>query len=172
MSYISDVAVNGYGWLTADQMVQGLGLAESTPGPLIMVTQYVGFIGAWNDPGPYSPLLYGTLGALITTYVTFLPCFLFVFSLAPYVESLANDRRLRAALMGVTAAVVGVIANLAVFFAGKVLFPGGVSVEGLDLFALVVAGVSLVILLRFKVPIYLLVPAGAVAGMVWTLITL
>lgn len=172
LSYISDVAVNGYGWLTADQMVQGLGLAESTPGPLIMVTQYVGFIGAWNDPGPYSPLLYGTLGALITTYVTFLPCFLFVFSLAPYVESLANDRRLRAALMGVTAAVVGVIANLAVFFAGKVLFPGGVSVEGLDLFALVVAGVSLVILLRFKVPIYLLVPAGAVAGMVWTLITL
>jgi chromate transporter len=74
LSYVADVAVNGYGWLTADQMVQGLGLAESTPGPLIMVTQYVGFIGAWNDPGPFSPLLYGTLGALITTYATFRSC--------------------------------------------------------------------------------------------------
>ena len=95
LSYISDVAVNQYGWLTADQMVQGLGLAESTPGPLIMVTQYVGFIGAWNDPGPFAPLLYGTLGALITTYATFLPCFLFIFLLAPYIELLANDRRLQ-----------------------------------------------------------------------------
>src|SRR5215218_10200554 len=95
LSYVADVAVNHYGWLTADQMVQGLGLAESTPGPLIMVTQYVGFIGAWNDPGPFSPLLYGTLGALITTYATFLPCFLFIFFLAPYIELLANDRRLK-----------------------------------------------------------------------------
>jgi chromate transport protein ChrA len=88
-------------------MVQGLGLAESTPGPLIMVTQYVGFIGAWNDPGPFSPLLYGTLGALVTTYATFLPCFLFIFFLAPYIELLSNDSRLRAILVGVTAAVVG-----------------------------------------------------------------
>src|SRR5215207_8739968 len=123
LSYVADVAVNDYGWLTADQMVQGLGLAESTPGPLIMVTQYVGFIGAWNDPGPFSPLLYATLGAAVTTYATFLPCFLFIFLLAPYIELLANDRRLRAILVGVTAAVVGVIANLAVFFATRVLFP-------------------------------------------------
>ncbi len=170
LSYVADVAVNGYGWLTADQMVQGLGLAESTPGPLIMVTQYVGFIGAWNDPGPYAPLLYGTLGALITTYVTFLPCFLFIFLLAPYIELLANDRRLRAILIGVTAAVVGVIANLAVFFATKVLFPDGVSLAGLDVFALVVAVISFAILQRFKVPIYLLVPVGALIGMVWTLL--
>lgn len=169
LSYISNVAVNSYGWLTADQMVQGLGLAESTPGPLIMVTQYVGFLGAWNSPGGFDPLLYGILGALITTYVTFLPCFLFIFLLAPYIELLANNRRLRAALMGVTAAVVGVIANLAVFFAGRVLFPEGVSLGGLDLFALTVAGVSFFVLQRFKVPIYLMVPAGAVAGMVWTL---
>ena len=136
-------------------MVQGLGLAESTPGPLIMVTQYVGFIGAWNDPGPFAPLLYGTLGALITTYATFLPCFLFIFLLAPYIELLANDRRLRAVLVGVTAAVVGVIANLAVFFATQVLFPDGVSLQGLDVFALIVAVVSFVVLQRFKVPIYL-----------------
>lgn len=170
LSYISDVAVNGYGWLTADQMVQGLGLAESTPGPLIMVTQYVGFLGAWNDPGPFAPLLYATLGAAITTYATFLPCFLFIFLLAPYVELLSNDRRLRAILVGVTAAVVGVIANLAVFFATRVLFPDGVSVGGLDVFALVVAVASFVVLQRFKVPIYLMVPAGALLGMVWTLL--
>src|ERR687897_26115 len=170
LSYIAEVAVNQYGWLTADQMVQGLGLAESTPGPLIMVTQYVGFIGAWNDPGPFSPLLYATLGAAITTYVTFLPCFLFIFLLAPYIELLANDRRLKAILIGVTAAVVGVIANLAVYFATQVLFPDGFSWVGLDVFALVVASVSFVVLQRYKIPIYLMVPVGAVLGMAWTLL--
>jgi chromate transporter len=170
LSYVSDVAVGHYGWLSADQMVQGLGLAESTPGPLIMVTQYVGFIGAWNDPGPFSPLLYGTLGALITTYATFLPCFLFIFFLAPYIELLANDQRLRAILIGVTAAVVGVIANLAVYFAMQVLFPDGISLAGLDVFALVVAVVSFLVLQRYKVPIYLMVPASAVLGMAWTLL--
>lgn len=170
LSYVADVAVNGYGWLTADQMVQGLGLAESTPGPLIMVTQYVGFIGSWNDPGPFSPLLYGTLGALITTYATFLPCFLFIFLLAPYIELLANNRHLKAVLIGVTAAVVGVIANLAVYFATHVLFSDGISAAGLDVFALVVAVVSFVVLQRYKVPIYLMVPVGAVLGMVWTLL--
>jgi chromate transporter len=169
LSYISDVAVNQYGWLTADQMVQGLGLAESTPGPLIMVTQYVGFFGAWNDPGAFSPLLYATLGAAITTYATFLPCFLFIFLLAPYIELLANNRRLQAILVGVTAAIVGVVANLAVFFATKVLFPDGFSVARLDVFALVVAIVSFVVLQRFKPPIYLLVPVGAVLGMLWTI---
>ena len=168
LSYISEVAVHGYGWLTADQMVQGLGLAESTPGPLIMVTQYVGYIGAWNAPGPFAPLLYGTLGALITTYATLLPCFLFIFLLAPYVELLARNRRLKAVLVGITAAVVGVIANLAAYFATQVLFPDGVSLQGLDVYALVVAVVSSVVLQRFKVPIYVMVPAGAVVGMVWT----
>jgi chromate transporter len=168
LSYISDVAVSQYGWLTADQMVQGLGLAESTPGPLIMVTQYVGFFGAWNDPGSFSPLLYGTLGAAITTYATFLPCFLFIFLLAPYIELLANNRRLRAVLVGVTAAIVGVVANLAVFFASRVLFPDGLSLAGIDLFALAVAIVSFAVLQRYKPPIYLMVPVGALLGMVWT----
>ena len=170
LSYISDVAVNSYRWLTADQMVQGLGLAESTPGPLIMVTQYVGFFGGWNNPGPFDPLLYATLGAAITTYATFLPCFLFIFLLAPYIELLANDRRLRAILVGVTAAIVGVVANLAVFFATRVLFPDGVSIAGLDVFALVVAVVSFVVLQRFKVPVYLIVPIGALVGMMWILL--
>jgi len=166
LSYIADVAVNYYGWLSAEQMVQGLALAESTPGPLIMVTQYVGFLGAWKFSGAFDPLLYGTLGALTTTYATFLPCFLFIFLLAPYIELLGRERRLQAALAGVTAAVVGVIANLAVFFGGNVLFPHG----GLDAFALILAAVSFVLLQRFKVPIYLMVPAGAVVGMVWTLL--
>ena len=170
LSYVSDVAVNGYGWLTADQMVQGLGLAESTPGPLIMVTQYVGFFGAWNNAGAFNPLLYGTLGAAITTYATFLPCFMFIFLLAPYIELLANDRRLRAILVGVTAAIVGVIANLAVFFASRVLFPDGFSLGGLDVFALVVAVISFVVLQSYRAPIYLMVPVGAVVGMVWTLL--
>ena len=171
LSYISNVAVNDYGWLTADQMVQGLGLAESTPGPLIMVTQYVGFLGAWNKaPEGFDPLLYGTLGGLLTTYVTFLPCFLFIFLLAPYIELLAENQKIRAALTGVTAAVVGVIANLAVFFAGRVLFPNGVSLQGLDVFALIVAVASFVVLQRFKVPIYIMVPIGALLGMAWTLL--
>ena len=171
LSYVADVAVNTYAWLTTEQMVQGLGLAESTPGPLIMVTQYVGFLGAWNFSGPYDPLLYSTLGAAITTYVTFLPCFFFIFLLAPYIELLANNRRIQAALVGVTAAVVGVIANLAVFFASNVLFPEGFSVGRLDVFALVVAVVSFATLQRFKVPIYVMVPVGALAGMAWTLLT-
>ena len=166
LTYISNAAVNGYGWLSAGQMVQGLGLAESTPGPLIMVTQYVGFLGAWKFNGPFDPLLYGTLGALTTTYVTFLPCFLFIFLLAPYVELLSRNRRIGAALAGVTAAVVGVIANLAVFFGGRVLFPDG----ALDLFALSLAAVTFVVLQRFKTPIFVLVPIGALAGMVWTLL--
>ena len=120
LGYVGDVAVNDYGWLTADQMVQGLGLAESMPGPLIMVTQYVGFFGASNNPGTLDPLLYGTLGSAITTYATFLPYSMFIFLLAPNIELLANDRRLRAILVGVTAAIVDVIADLAVFFASRV----------------------------------------------------
>jgi chromate transporter len=168
LSFIADVAVNSYGWLSADQMVQGLALAESTPGPLIMVTQYVGFFGAWNNPAVgYDPLFYGILGALTTTYVTFLPCFLFIFLGAPYIELLAENRRLQAALVGVTAAVVGVIANLAVFFSERVLFP---EETGLDLFAFGVAAASFFLLQRVGIPIHFLVPLGALAGMVWTLL--
>jgi chromate transporter len=116
--------------------------------------------------GPFDPLLYGALGALTTTYVTFLPCFLFVFLLAPYIELLGHNRRLQAALAGVTAAVVGVIANLAAFFGGNVLLPGG----ELDAFALGLAIVAFILLQRFKLPIYLAIPAGAIVGMVWTLL--
>jgi chromate transporter len=113
-------------------------------------------------------LLYGTLGAAITAYATFLPCFLFIFLLAPYIELLANNHRLRAILVGVTAAIVGVVANLAVFFASRVLFPDGFSLAGLDVFALTVGIISFVVLQRFKPLIYLMVPVGALLGMLWT----
>ena len=167
LSYIAHVAVNVYGWLTAAQMIQGLALAESTPGPLIMVTQYVGFIGAWNQAHGLSPLANGVLGALITTYVTFLFCFMFIFVGAPYVEALAGNRRIQAALVGVTSAVVGVILNLATFFGARVLFPAD---HGLDLLALVLALASFAAIVRFHLPIQYLVPSGAVIGMAFRLL--
>ncbi|OGR10238.1 MAG: chromate transporter, partial [Desulfobacula sp. GWF2_41_7] len=139
LSYITDVAVSN-GWLTAKQMLIGLGLAESTPGPLIMVTQFVGFLGAWHLPDGLTPLTAGILGALITTYVTFLPSFFFIFAGAPFIESMAGNRRLQASLTGVTAAVVGVVLNLAVWFGYKVILPNGGS---MDYFALASAIISL-----------------------------
>jgi chromate transporter len=165
LSYITDVAV-GNGWLTTPQMLIGLGLAESTPGPLIMVTQYVGFLAAWNLPGDLAPLTAGILGALITTYVTFLPCFFFIFTGAPFIEAMAGNRRLQAALTGVTAAVVGVVLNLAVWFAHKVILTNG----GLDLFALISAGVSLFLLQKFHLPVHYLVPLGAAVGVIWRIL--
>jgi chromate transporter len=167
LTYIADVAVNQYEWLTTSEMVRGLGLAESTPGPLIMVTQYVGFMGAWKFHGEFPPTLYGTFGALVTTYVTFLPCFMFIFLGAPYIEFLARQERLQAALTGVTAAVVGVIANLALFFGSSVLFPD----DGpLDVFALVLAVVAFLLLRLLHLQIYWVVPLGAVVGMLWILL--
>ncbi|MCA1644316.1 MAG: chromate efflux transporter [Chloroflexi bacterium] len=168
LSYIADVAVNTYGWLTAAEMVRGLGLAESTPGPLIMVTEYVGFVAAWkNAPADMPRLLHATLGGLITVYATFLPTFLFIFLGAPYIEWLSSNRRLQAALTGVTAAVVGVIANLAVFFGMRVLFPES---GGFDAFAAVLATAAFAGLRRFAFPTYWLVPVGALAGMFWVLL--
>jgi chromate transporter len=162
LSYITDVAVSS-GWLSAQQMLIGLGLAESTPGPLIMVTQYVGFLGAWNLPNGLSPLTAGILGALLTTHVTFLPCFFFIFAGAPFIEAMAGSQPLQAALTGVTAAVVGVVLNLAVWFGYKVVLPNG----GADAFAVVSAVVSLVLLQRFHFPVHGLVPIGAVVGVIW-----
>ena len=167
LSYVADVAVHHDHWLTPAQMVQGLALAESTPGPLIMVTQFVGFLGAWNHPGGSDPLLNGILGALVTTYVTFLPCFFFIFAGAPYVERLAGNRRLQAALTGVTAAVVGVVLNLAVTFGGKVLLP---ETGRPDLFALAMALLAGVALWRLRPPVHWLVAAGALLGMARVLV--
>ncbi|MCG8564610.1 MAG: chromate transporter, partial [Desulfobacterales bacterium] len=166
LSYIAQVGVEN-GWLTAQQMLTGLGLAESTPGPLIMVTQFVGFVGAWTLPGELSPLAAGIIGALVTTYVTFLPCFFFIFAGAPYIEAMAGNQKLQAALTGVTASVVGVILNLSIWFGHKVLFPENM---GFDFFALGLAGISLVLLQKFHFPIQYLVPLGALAGMAWKLL--
>ena len=122
LAYVADQAVNVYGWLAPGEMVRGLALAESTPGPLIMVVQFVAFVGAYRDPGSLDPWVAAVIASLLVTWVTFVPCFLFVFLGAPYVERLRSNEQLAAALTGITAAVVGVIANLAVFFALNTLF--------------------------------------------------
>jgi chromate transporter len=122
LAYVAQRAVEVFHWLAPAEMVRGLALAETTPGPLIMVVQFVAFVGAYRHPGSLDPWLAATLGALLTTWVTFVPCFIFVFLGAPYVERLRTNQGLSAALTGVTAAVVGVIANLAVYFAIHTLF--------------------------------------------------
>jgi chromate transporter len=122
LTYVAQQAVERFGWVTPAQMVDGLGLAESTPGPLIMVVQFVGFLAAYQAAGGAHPLLMGTLGALLTVWVTFVPCFLWIFLGAPYVERLRGNVALASALAAITAAVVGVIANLALWFALHVLF--------------------------------------------------
>jgi len=168
LSYITDVAVSS-GWLTAKQMLIGLGLAESTPGPLIMVTQFVGFVGGWTLPEGLAPLTAGILGALITTYVTFLPSFFFIFAGAPFIEAMAGNQRLQAALTGVTAAVVGVVLNLAVWFGYKVILPNG---GGPDIFALISTLVSFLLLQKYHIPIQYMVPLGAALGVVWQWVVL
>jgi chromate transporter len=122
LAYVAQQAVEHYHWLTAGEMLDGLGLAETTPGPLIMVLQFVGFLAAFRDAGGMPPLLAATLGGLLATWVTFIPCFLWIFAGAPYVETLRNNKALSTALAAITAAVVGVILNLAVWFAVNVIF--------------------------------------------------
>ena len=115
-------SVQGFGWLAPREMADGLGLAETTPGPLILVTQYVGFLAAWRAPQPFDPMTAAVLGAGLTTWVTFAPCFLWIFAFAPWIARMEHSTRLKAALAAVTAAVVGVIGNLALWFATHVLF--------------------------------------------------
>ena len=122
LSYVAQAAVGHYGWLTAQDMVRGLGLAETTPGPLIMVVQFVAFLGAFRDPSGLDPWAAAVVASLLVVWVTFVPGFLFIFVGAPYVERLRDNESIAAALAGVTAAVVGVIANLALYFAVHTLF--------------------------------------------------
>ena len=122
LAYMAQQAVETHHWMTAPEMVDGLGLAETTPGPLILVTQFVGFLAAFRDAAPFSPVMAGTLGAAMTTWVTFTPSMLWIFAGAPFVEQLRANRRLSGALAAITAAVVGVILNLTVWFALHVLF--------------------------------------------------
>lgn len=164
LPYVAQMAVEKFGWLSQTQMMAGLGLAETTPGPLIMVLQFVGFVAAWQNPGDLSPLVAGTLGALVTTWVTFLPCFLFVFIGAPHVEGLRERPGLSTALTGITAAVVGVILNLAIWFAWHALAPAG---KSFDYFVAVVAIGAWVAMERFKIGV---IPTLAVCAALGILI--
>ena len=122
LAYVAQQAVEHYHWLDAREMLDGLGMAETTPGPLIMVLQFVGFMAAYREPGTLSPMMAGTLGGLLATWVTFTPCFLWIFLGAPFIETLRGNKGLAGALTAITAAVVGVILNLSVWFALHTVF--------------------------------------------------
>ncbi|MFN9581016.1 MAG: chromate efflux transporter [Novosphingobium sp.] len=122
LAYMAQEAVSGFGWLQPGEMADGLGLAETTPGPLILVAQFVGYLAAFRAPEPFTPLVAGILGAALTTWVTIAPCFLWIFAFAPWIERMERAVRLKGALAAITASVVGVIGNLALWFGGHVLF--------------------------------------------------
>jgi chromate transporter len=178
LAYLAQAAVSSYGWLAPGEMLDGLGLAETTPGPLILVTQFVGFLAAYRQPGALDPLAAGVLGAVLTTWVTFVPCFLWIFLGAPYMEALRGRPALDGALAAITAAVVGVVLNLAVWFALHVLFrtltplrwrpvellvPEWASFEPL---ALLVAAAALVAMLRFHLGMLPTLAASALFGVI------
>jgi chromate transporter len=177
LAYVAQQAVETFGWLSAREMLDGLGLAETTPGPLIMVTQFVGFLAAYRAPGGLDPLVAATLGAMMTTWVTFVPCFIWIFLGAPYIERLRQNRALSAALAAITAAVVGVILNLAIWFALHVLFGtlldvtlGPVRVElpqldTVDPVASMLAVAAAVALFRFRTGVIPTLLVCALAGM-------
>ena len=163
LSYVAQAAVTGYGWLQPGEMLTGLGMAETTPGPLIMVVQFVGFMAGYRNPGTLSPLTAATAAAAITTWVTFAPCFFFIFAGAPFIERLRGNRSLSAALSAITAAVVGVILNLAVWFAIHTLFREVGSeyraclriltprLASIDLAALALMVLGLLLIFRFRI---------------------
>ncbi|WP_408902573.1 chromate efflux transporter [Methylobacterium radiotolerans] len=176
LAYVAQQAVEHYGWLNPGEMLDGLGMAETTPGPLIMVTQFVGFLAAYRAPGSLPPLLAGTLGGLLTTWVTFAPCFLWIFVGAPYVERLRGNQALAGALSAITAAVVGVILNLAVWFALHTVFSetrpvvaGPVRFDlpvlsSLNPWAFVLAAAAVLAVFRFKVGMIPTLAACSAAG--------
>jgi len=176
LAYVAQQAVESYGWLHPGEMLDGLGMAETTPGPLIMVLQFVGFMGAYRDPGALSPLMAGTLGGLLATWVTFVPCFLFIFLGAPFIEVLRGNKALHGALSAITAAVVGVVLNLAIWFAVHTLFRETRPVRGLgfefdapvfhtvDVWALLLSAAAVVAMFRFKVGMIPTLAACSAAG--------
>ena len=163
LAYVTQAAAGSFGWITHAQAIDGLALAETTPGPLIMVLQFIGFMAGWNHPAAQSQITSGTAGALVATYATFLPCFVFVFAGGPYIEMLRGNRALTAALSGVTAAVVGVILNLALVFGGTVIWPDGLT-GGTNWFALLVSVGAFIALRRFKADVVWVVVIGGLIG--------
>ena len=182
LAYVAQEAVGSFGWLRPGEMLDGLGMAETTPGPLIMVTQFVGFLAAFRDAGPLSPLVAATLGAILTTWVTFVPCFLWIFAGAPFVERLRGNKALSSALTAITAAVVGVILNLALWFAIHTLFrqvrsvatPTGAIdlpvLASIDLPAALLAAAALIAVFRFKMGVLPVLAASAAIGAAYTLL--
>jgi len=172
LSYMAQQAVEHYHWLKPDEMLVGLGLAETTPGPLISVVQFVGFLAAARQPGGLDPMVAGTLGGLIAMWSTFVPSFLWIFAGGPYVEALTGNRRLNAALSAVTAAVVGVILNLAVWLALHVLFRETMRIGFLNLpvpgsvnwAALAIALAAMVAIFRFRAGVVTVLAASCLAG--------
>jgi chromate transporter len=167
LPYVSQQAVQQYHWLGPGEMLDGLGLAETTPGPLIMVLQFVGFLGAWHHPGTLNPLLAGTLGALMTTWTTFVPCFLWIFIGAPHIEQLHGNKALTTTLSAVTAAVVGVILNLAIWFGLHVLIP---SPNHIDWFACVLSAILFGGLVKWKWNVVPVVLCAGALGLVYKLL--
>lgn len=167
LAYIAQAGVAQYFWLTAPQMMDGLGLAETTPGPLIMVVQFVGFMAGWNHPGALSPLIGGILGSLVATYVTFLPYFLFIFLGGPYIEKFRGNRRLSAALSSITAAVVGVVLNLAVWFGIHVLRQETVE---FNWFGAILGALAFVALQLGKWSIVIVILCSRGVGLAWFLV--
>lgn len=164
LAYMAQAAVEQFHWLAPGEMADGLGLAETTPGPLILVTQFTGFLAAFRDAAPFSPLLAGTLGALVTLWVTFAPCFLWIFACAPWMERLERMAGLQAALAAVTAAVVGVVANLALWFGLHVLFPGE-RLEAFDWRAALIGVLAALLLFRMKRGVIEVLAVSALAGL-------
>jgi chromate transporter len=176
LAYVAQQAVENYHWLKPGEMLDGLGMAETTPGPLIMVLQFVGFMAAFRDAGTLSPMLAGTLGGLLATWVTFAPCFLWIFLGAPFIEKLRGNKSLSAALSAITAAVVGVILNLALWFAIHTIFHEVRTVRGygfdfvapvltsVDPWALALSIAAAVAIFRFKVGMMATLAACSLAG--------
>jgi len=184
LAYVAQLAVEHYGWLRPGEMLDGLGMAETTPGPLIMVLQFVGFMGAFRDPGPLDPMVAATLGAVLTTWVTFVPCFLWIFLGAPFIETLRENRAITGAMSAITAAVVGVILNLAIWFSLHMLFGElvlwkgyGISVEvpvwsSVNEPAAVLTAFSILAIFRLGMPLPVVLLSAAAAGLAWRMLAL
>lgn len=183
LAYMAQEAVEFYGWLAPGEMLDGLGMAESTPGPLIQVVQFVAFMGAFRDAGALDPYVAGILASVLATWVTFVPCFLWIFLGAPYVETLRDNLIVSGALSAITAAVVGVMLNLAIWFAVHVVF-GDVSehhvygirllvprLASVEVASVVLAAGSLVAMQRFKVGLLTVMAASASLGMIYSLLS-